>query len=108
MAVQAIGNTRALRQFKDTAVKDDSPADIAAAQRNDPAPPAVAHEVVCSPRPRSPAGIHVVWKFLAPIVTVPIFDAGETRPNRVYRVLQIRPIKPELSWQECGAATGID
>ena len=47
--VQSLRDVRALRQLEDSAVVNNSGADIPAAERNDPAPPAVSHQMVGRP-----------------------------------------------------------
>ena len=47
--VQAFAQARSFGKFEDTAVVNDSSTDIAAEQWNDPAPPAMSHEMVRRP-----------------------------------------------------------
>ena len=47
--VQAFAQVRSFGKFENAVIVNDSSTDIAAAQRNDPAPPAVSHEMVRRP-----------------------------------------------------------
>ena len=49
VCVQAFAQARSFGKFEDTAVVNDSSTDIAAVQWNDPAPPAMSHEMVRRP-----------------------------------------------------------
>ena len=108
MRAQPFGEIRAFLQLEDARVVNDARADIAALQRNDPAPPAVTHEVVRRPRARRAAGIRVIRKPLAPIVAVPVFHAGEARPDRIDRMLRVLPEMPELAPEHRRASARID
>src|SRR5690348_6084102 len=45
---------------------------MTALEWNDPAPPTLAHEMVCRPAPSGPGGRRVVRKLFPPLITVPI------------------------------------
>src|SRR5205085_9914124 len=106
--VQSLRDIRAFRQLEDAVVVNNSGADVAAAQWNDPAPPAMSHQMVCRPRACGPACVHVIAKFFSPIVAVPIFHAGEPRPDRVDRMLIVRPVMSELSCEQRRASARVD
>src|SRR5438132_14428069 len=108
MIMQPVGYARPIGQFEDSTVVNNSGTDVTAAQRNDPAPPTVTHEMIGRPRTRRSARVGVIRIFLAPIITVPVLNAGEPRPNRVDRMIKIRPVPAELAGQKRGSAAGID
>ena len=97
MRPEPFAEIRSVGQFKNARVVNDPGADIAAAERNDPAPPAVAHQVVRRPVAARAAGVRVVAKFFAPLVAVPVFHAGEARPDGVDRVLGVLAEMAQLS-----------
>src|SRR5438477_12486960 len=68
----------------------------------------MSHQMVRRPRACGPARVHVIAKFFAPIVTVPIFHAGESRPDRVDRMLIVRPVMSELSCEQRRASARVD
>src|SRR4051812_23232648 len=89
MGPEPFGKICAFRQFEDARIVNDPGAYITAAQRNDPAPPTEAHEVVRRPVPARPAGVRVIAEFFPPLITIPIFYASEAGPDRVDGMLQV-------------------
>src|SRR5204862_4328818 len=81
MRAQPLGETRAFGQFENARIVNDAGADIAAFKRDDPAPPAVAHEMIGRPVAARAAGVRVIAEFFPPLVAVPIFHPGETGPD---------------------------
>src|SRR3954447_16613068 len=108
MIVQTLCQVRARGKIENPAVINDAGADIAAAERNDPAPPAVAHEVVRRPLPTGTAGVCHHGKFFAKFTTVPFLHACETRPHCVDRMVEVRPKVSELPRNDGGATARID
>src|SRR5688572_32899526 len=104
MRAQAFAEARTFSQLKDARIVNNARADIAAPERDDPAPPAVAHQVVGRPIPARPAGVRVIPKFLAPLVAVPVFHSREPGPDGVDGVLGVLPEVAELSGEQSGAA----
>src|SRR4051812_43818022 len=107
MGPEPFGKTCALRQFEDARIVNNPGAYITAAQRNDPAPPTEAHEVVSRPVPARPAGVRVIAEFFPPLIAVPIFYAGEPRPDRVDGMLQVWVKVAKLSSENGGPAAGV-
>ena len=105
--VQTLSQSCAGRQVENPAIVNDTSANIAAAQRNDPAPPAVTHEMIGGPLPAGAARVRHFREFFAPLITVPFFHAGETRPHRVNRMLEIWPKMAELARNHGGASARI-
>ena len=108
MRAQTFAEIRALVQLEDARIVNQPRTDIAALERNDPAPPAVAHQVIRRPVSRRAAGVGVIRKTFAPFVAVPIFHAREARPDRVDRMLGVLPKVAELAREHRGPAAGID
>src|SRR5688572_9426672 len=104
---QAFAEARAFRQLEDSRIVNDARADIAAAEWNDPAPPAVSHQVVGRPIAAGPAGVRVLAKFFAPLVAVPVFDSGEPGPDRVDGVLGVWPEMAQLPGEHGGTSAGV-
>src|SRR5437868_3949546 len=108
MVMQSLGYVRALRQFEDPAVVNNARTHVTAAQWNNPAPPAMTHQMIRSPRTRRSARVHVSGIFFPPVITVPILDPGKPRPNRVDRMIEIGPVPTKLAGKKRGSATGVD
>src|SRR5262249_5153610 len=66
-------------------------ANVTSLQRNDPDPPTTSEEMVRGPFTRGAATICIIGKTLAPLVAVPLFHAGEPRPDSVNRMLRVGP-----------------
>src|ERR1700719_764807 len=64
--------------------------------------------MVCRPRTRGSACVHVIWKSFTPIITVPIFHAGEPGPDRIDWMLVVRPIVTELAGEQRRAPARVD
>src|SRR5207248_1858226 len=105
--VQTLSQRCAGRQVENPAIVNDTSTDIAAAQRNDPAPPAVTHEMIGGPLPAGAARVRHFREFFAPLITVPFFHAVETRPHRINWMLEIRPKMAELARNHGGASTRV-
>src|SRR5262245_18539584 len=105
--VQPLSQSRSLWKFEDATVVDDTSADIAALQRNDPNPPAAPEKMVRGPLPSSSTTVRVIAKTFAPFVAVPFFDAAKPRPHRINWVFGIRAKIPELSCDHRRAARSI-
>ena len=106
-ACRPVGEVRAFRQLEDARIVNDAGADIAAAQRNDPAPPAMAHQVVRRPRAARATGIRVIGETLAPFVAVPVLHAREARPDSVDRMLGVLPEMAELAREQRRASARV-
>src|SRR4029453_7800427 len=106
--VQSLSQSRSLRKFEDATVVNDTGADIAALQRNNPNPPAASEKMVCGPLASGSTRVRVIGKTFAPFVAVPFFDAAKARPHRVDGVLGIRAKISELSREHGSAACSID
>ena len=106
--VQPFAEIPALRQNEEATVVNQPGTEIAAFKRNDPAPPAQAHKVVGRPRPPRARGRGVIGKFLSPVVAVPIFHAGEARPDGVDRMVGVLAEMAELASQKRGPPGRID
>src|SRR5437868_8264115 len=63
--------------------------------------------MIRGPRSRRSARIHVIGIFLPPVIAVPILNPGEPRPDRVDRVIQVRPVPAELAGKKRGSATRV-
>src|SRR5688572_18147855 len=107
MRSQVIAEVQAFGQLEDARIVNDARADIAAAERDDPAPPAVSHQVVGRPIAAGPAGIRVLAKFFAPLIAVPVFDSAEPSPDGVDGMLGVLPEVAELSGEHGGASAGV-
>ena len=103
--VQAFAQARSFGKFEDAAVVNDSSTDIAAAQWDDPAPPAMSHEMVRRPRAGGATCPGVIGKTFAPVVTIPILHAAKSCPDRVDRVLVVLTKMAELT-REHGCPSG--
>src|SRR5207248_3702652 len=77
--VQTLSESCAGRQIKNPAIVNDPGTDIAAAQRNDPTPPAVPHEMISGPFPAGTTGVRHFREFFAPFIAVPFLHPGKTR-----------------------------
>src|SRR5215470_14597566 len=64
--------------------------------------------MVGSPFTGGPTTIRVIRETLAPLIAVPLFDAGESRPDSVDGVFGIRPKISEFPGEHGRAACGID
>src|SRR5262245_25033302 len=104
MRVQSLSQSRSLWKFEDATVVNDTSADIAALQRNDPNPPAASEKMVRGPFASRSARVRVIGKTFAPFVAVPFFDAAKPRPDRINWVFGIRSEIAELSC-EYGSTT---
>ena len=93
---------------KNTAVIHEADAVVPAFERNDPAPPAVTHEMVRRPRARGADGGGVSGMFRAQIEAVPILHAGEPRPDGVDRMLVERIEKTEFTREQRRATARVD
>src|SRR6202035_1970357 len=90
VVMQPLPQASSFRQFENAAVVNDSRADVAALQRNNPDPPAAAEEMIGGPFTRGEATIRVIGKTFSPFVAVPLFYAAEARPHSVDGVLGVR------------------
>src|SRR5438067_4157028 len=90
MRPEPLGQARAFRQFENARIINNAGTDIAALERNDPAPPAVAHEMIGRPVTTGSAGIRVIAEFFPPLVAVPIFYAGESGPDGIDGMFEVR------------------
>src|SRR5689334_10233931 len=108
MIMQSLRNARSIREFENPTVVHNPGADITTAQRNDPAPPAMSHQMVSGPGSRGSARVHVFGKFLPPVVTVPIFHASEARPDCVDWMIEVRPVTTKFPGEERSAPAGIN
>src|ERR1700737_5096821 len=81
--MQSLAQARSIRKFKNTSVINDARADIAAAQRNDPDPPAATEQMIGGPFSAGAAAVGVIRKTLSPFVAVPLLDAAESGPNPI-------------------------
>src|SRR5262249_14335530 len=106
--VQSLPQSRSFRKFKDATVVNDTGADIAALQRNDPNPPAASEKMVRGPLASSSTTVRVIGKTFAPFVAVPFFDAAKPCPHRINWVFGIWSKIPSLSCDHCRAARSID
>src|SRR5215211_6006777 len=106
--VQSFPQSRTLWKFENATVVNDTGADIATLQRNNPNPPAAPEKMVRGPLASSSATVRVIGKTFAPFVAVPFFDAAKPRPHRVDGVLGIWSKMSELSREHRRAASGID
>src|SRR5256885_5260458 len=97
MRAQPFCEVRPFGQLEDARIVNNAGAYIAAAERNDPAPPAVAHEVIGRPVPAGAARVRVVTEFFPPFITVPIFHVVEACPDGVDRMLEVRLEMAELA-----------
>ncbi len=108
MRPQPFAQVRTFRQRENSGVINQARTHIPAAERDDPAPPTVAHQVIRGPRAARAAGIGVGGKTLPPFVAVPVFHAGEPRPDRVDRMLGVRTKMAELPRQQRRPAARVD
>ena len=106
--VQALPEICAGRQLENPAVINESGAHIAALERNNPAPPAVTHEVIRRPRAARAARVGESRVAFAKLIRIPILHPGETRPHRVNRMIGIRAVMAELARHHGGTSTRID
>ena len=108
MVVQTLGERGASWQFENPAVVNDASADIASSQRNNPAPPAIAHEMVRRPRSAGATSVGEIGKFLPQLIAVPIFCIREACPDGVNRVFGVWSKISEQPRDQSGAAARID
>ena len=108
VGVQPLPQSRAFWKLKDATVVDNSGTHIAALQWNDPDPPTAPKKVICGPLTRGAATVRVIGKTLSPFITVPLLDAGESRPHRVDGVFRVRAKISELSRKHGSASRSID
>src|SRR5262249_45480838 len=106
--VQSLPQSRSFRKFKDATVVNDTGADIAALQRNDPNPPAASEKMVRGPLASSSTTVRVIGKTFAPFVAVPFFDTAKPRPHRINWMFGILSEIPALSCDHRRAPRGID
>src|SRR5450759_580420 len=106
--MQPLAQARSIGKFKNAIIINDARADIAAAQRNDPDPPAATEQMIGRPFPAGVATVCVIWKTLSPFVTVPLLGAAESGPNRTDGVLGVCVKMSQLACQHGRAARGID
>src|SRR5436190_6348603 len=106
--VQSLSQSRSLWKFEDATVVNDTGADIASLQRNDPNPPAASEKMVRGPLASSSTRVRIIGKTFAPFVAVPFFNAAKPCPHRVDGVLGIRAKISELSREHRRAACSID
>src|SRR5205823_14343597 len=107
MTMQPQSEVWTRRQPENSFVVNDARADITAAQGNDPAPPAMTHQMISRPFPARAAGIHHLRKFFAPFIAIPLLRTGETRPYRVNRMLGVRTIMAQLACDHCRAPARV-
>src|SRR5207248_1968529 len=107
MMVQTLSQRCAGRQVENTAVVNDTSADIAAAQRNYPRPPAVTHEMIGGPLPASAARVRHFREFFAPFITVPFFTPFKSPHNRLIRCLRFGRKLPSLRVILVSASDGV-
>ena len=105
--VQTLSESCAGRQIKNPAIVNDPSTDIAAAQRDDPTPPAVPHEMISGPFPAGATGVRHFREFFAPFIAVPFFHPGKTRPHRINRMFEIRPKIAELARNHGGPSARV-
>src|SRR4029079_7430856 len=80
---QALAEIFTFRQSEDTTIVNQPRTEITAFERDDPAPPALTHEMVGRPSPACSRRGRVIRKLLPPLVAVPIFHPGETCPDGI-------------------------
>src|SRR5438874_4308802 len=94
-------------EIENSAIINNSTTDNSAAQRNNPAPPAISHEMIGGPYPTGATRVGHLRKFFAPFVAIPFFHAGKTRPHGVDRMIEIRAKMPELARNHGGASARV-
>src|SRR4029453_16241932 len=105
---QSLSQSWSLWKFEDPTVVNDTCADIAALQRNDPNPPTAPEKMVRGPLASSSTTVRVIGKTSAPFVAVPFFDAAKPRTDHIDGVFGIRSKISELSCEHRRASRSID
>ena len=108
VGMQPLAQARSIRKFKNASVINNARADIAAAQRNDPDPPAATEQMIGGPFSAGAATVGVIRKTLSPFVAVPLLDAAESGPNRIDGVLGVGAKMSQLAREHGRASGGID
>src|SRR5438128_6678521 len=103
-----MAQARSFGEFKNAGVVNDARADVTAMQRNDPDPPTASEEMVRGPFACSAATVRIIGKTLAPLVAVPLFHAGEPRPDGVDRMLRVRTKMSKFPSEHGSAPCSID
>ena len=106
--VQPFPQSPSFPKFENAAVVNDSRADIAALQRNNPDPPAATEKMIRGPFTRGATTVRVIGKTFSPFVAVPLLYAAEPRPHSIDRVVGVGAKKSEFPREHGRAARCID